>query len=244
MILFDWTHPDPWANIAMDEAVLETAESASLAGHPHPSILRFWEPDQLMVVLGRSSPFSTEVNHDFCETHGIPVIRRCSGGQSIVTGPGCLMYAVLLDYQSYPELRSLDLAHEFVMQKMLAALRLADVNAQMQGTCDLTLGGKKFSGNSLRCKRSWFIYHGTMICDLDVAAIANCLGTPVRQPGYRADRSHSDFLTQLPISTAHLKQSITQVWNAQRDHYRYPDLLTSELVAKKYRTKKWTQKVN
>ena len=64
-----------------------------------------------------------KTNRSYCDANQIEIIRRCSGGQTIVTGPGCLMYAVLLDYRRRPELRMLDRAHEFVIGKMKTAIQ-------------------------------------------------------------------------------------------------------------------------
>jgi N-acetylneuraminate synthase len=61
-----------------------------------------------LVVIGRSSKAEEEVRLDYCRAHEIPVQRRASGGAAIVSGPGCLMYAVVLSYQLRPALRSLD----------------------------------------------------------------------------------------------------------------------------------------
>ena len=101
------------------------------------------------VVIGRSSSFGSEVNHDYCQRHGIPVFRRVTGGAAIVTGPGCLMYGVLLDYRRRPELRMLDQAHQFVMQKMAAAVRGLGIETEIEGICDLTINHRKVSGQQL-----------------------------------------------------------------------------------------------
>ena len=253
MILADFTLQDSLANIAVDEAMLDVAEASAMEAQGESAfdatdsasseVLRLWEPNSPVVVLGRSSPFETEVNHAYCARHGVPIVRRCSGGQSVVTGPGCLMYAVLLDYRLRPELRMLDVAHAFVMNKMRDALLGVGITTEISGTSDLTLDGRKVSGNSLRCKRHWLIYHGTMICDLDIDLIANCLGQPARQPEYRSQRSHREFLVQLDTTVDQLKAAIAKTWNAEPGGYQWPQDQTRRLLESKYRTAEWTQKV-
>ena len=241
----DLTLDNPLDNIAFDEALLDTAE----ANDDHSEVLRLWEPTSPLVVLGRSSPWQTEVNHSYCTEHQIPVVRRCSGGQSIVTGPGCLMYAVLLDYRSRPELRSLKQAHKFVMSKMQVAVETLGIEAEISGTSDLTVDGQKVSGNALRCKRNWLIYHGTMICDLDIDLIANCLGDPIRQPEYRKERDHRSFLAQLDTSVSELKKAIATAWAADFETHPDAEALASlqekckQLTQSKYATDQWNQKV-
>lgn len=196
-----------------------------------------------MVVLGRSSPLRQEVNVDYCGDTDIEILRRCSGGQSIVAGPGCLMYALLLDYRRRPEMRMLEQVHRLVMGQMQKAIGRLNIDVQMQGTSDLTYQGRKFSGNSLRCKRNWLIYHGTMICGMEIGLIDDCLGTPIREPEYRERRSHIDFLTRLPTSTELLASAIIEQWKVDQPFPSWPQALTRQLATDKYSDACWTGKV-
>ena len=239
MKLLELTLQTSVANVALDEALLEAAELADDSSE----VLRIWEPRVPAVVIGRSSPIEKEVNLEFCNANKFEVFRRCSGGQSIVTGPGCLMYAVVLDYRKRPELRMLERAHQFVMGQMAAALDSLSIKTKLQGTSDLTLDGRKFSGNALRCKRNWLVYHGTMLCDFNLDLIAQCLGDPIRQPEYRSQRSHDDFLAQLPTSTSELSAAIVKQWKATERLEDWPRELTDQLIAEKYSQSEWTFKV-
>ena len=239
MQLLQYTHPTAAGNIAMDEALLDDAE----ANEDTPELLRLWEPNQTIVVLGRSSPVEIETNRKFCTANQIEIIRRCSGGQTIVTGPGCLMYAVLLDYRRRPELRMLDRAHEFVIGKMKAAIQQLGLPVEMKGTSDLTFHGRKFSGNALRCKRNWLIYHGTLLCNFDLNLIDQCLGKPIREPDYREGRSHLEFLTQLPTTTEKLSEAIASQWSSGTRAESWPRELTTHLMQTKYQQEQWNFKI-
>ena len=116
-------------------------------------VLRLWEPKQFMVVVGNSSRLEDEVELDACARIGVPVLRRPSGGAAIVTGPGCLMYSLVLSYSNRPQLKSIDEAHRFVLETIAAALRPLVPSIRRAGISDLAMGDYKFSGNSLRCKR-------------------------------------------------------------------------------------------
>lgn len=102
---FDHPLPTPAENLAFDEALLEWAEE----NVPDGEFLRLWESPTPMVVVGRSSRVAKEVNEAFCRQENIPILRRSSGGAAIVTGPGCLMYAVVLSYTKRPELKDITL---------------------------------------------------------------------------------------------------------------------------------------
>ena len=148
MRLLDLTLKSPHGNIALDEALLDEAE----ATNDPTEVLRLWEPSETVVVIGRSSRTEEEVHVDKCQREDIPIIRRCSGGAAIVTGQGCLMYAVVLSYERRPELRMIDQAHTFVLDTMRTAVGSLLKNVEALGTSDLTVDRFKFSGNSLRCK--------------------------------------------------------------------------------------------
>jgi lipoate-protein ligase A len=234
----------PAENLALDEALLETAEQQAEQGAwGAGEVLRLWESPTPFVVLGRSSPVSREVNQDFCHAQGIPILRRSSGGATIVTGPGCLMYAVVLDLRLRPELSMIDNAHRFVLTRISESLDRLGVPCEIQGISDLTSGGRKFSGNSLRCRRHHLVYHGTLLLSLPIAFVSKCLGTPVREPEYRHERSHQEFLVPLSLSAEALKTSIAEVWGAQDALIDWPRALTTQLAAEKYDTAEWTYKV-
>ncbi|MFN9343024.1 MAG: biotin/lipoate A/B protein ligase family protein [Planctomycetota bacterium] len=255
MRYLELTLDDPAMNLALDEALLETAESlaaghaegASLAadsgaGAASSEILRVWEPATPCVVLGRSSRIDQEVRLLECESRGIPVLRRASGGATIVTGPGCLMYAVLLSYQRMPELRLLDQAHQHVMERQREAVSRLGFECAVQGICDLTWSGRKFSGNSLRCRRHFVRYHGTLLYDFPVELLAHCLGAPERQPDYREQRSHLDFVTNLPAHRADLISSLRTVWGADEPTGDWPLGMTLRLASDKYSRLEWTKR--
>src|SRR5438309_745877 len=111
MQILDLTLSTPAENLALDEALLEWAEEKK----PDAEFLRLWESPRPMVVVGRSSRVAKEVNESACCERRIPILRRSSGGAAVVAGPGCLMYALVLSYNTRPELRDISRAHAFVL---------------------------------------------------------------------------------------------------------------------------------
>src|SRR5215831_6230774 len=85
MELFDFTFATPAENLACDEALLDACERNGSG-----EVLRFWEPHGYFVVVGYGNSIATEVNLAACEAERIPVLRRCSGGGTVLQGPGCL----------------------------------------------------------------------------------------------------------------------------------------------------------
>jgi lipoate-protein ligase A len=249
MYQLDITLDAPAANIALDEALLEWAEDqdATLCCE----VLRLWEPRTPLVVVGRSSRVDVEVNLPACRELKIPVVRRPSGGAAIVTGPGCLMYAVVLDCNRRPELRAVDRAHQFVLERTAQAARSSASHVEHAGTSDLICRdpnephvlAKKFSGNSLRIKRTHLLYHGTILVDFDLSLISQCLRMPPRQPDYRDARPHDQFVTNLSIDVSKFRLALARVWQANEPLEDWPHAKTQTLVEQRYGRDDWNQKL-
>ena len=195
-------------HLALDEALLLSADQ----GEGGES-LRFWEMPSHVVVAGRSTRVGEEIDMDYCRDRGIEILRRCSGGASVVGGPGCLMYSLVLKVEGRGDLRKIDLAHQYVMERVLDALRMQLDDAQFQGTCDLTWRNRKCSGNSLRVARRHLLYHGTLLYDFDLSLIARCLKVAPRQPEYRQGREHHQFVTNVPIDASQFTEDLCKQFN-------------------------------
>jgi lipoate-protein ligase A len=235
MQYLDLTLPTPEENVALDEALLETAE----AGAEPSEVLRLWEPQEMVVVVGRSSQVPVEVDVAACRADGVTILRRTSGGLSIVAGPGCLMYSLVLSYERRPHLRSLDTAHRFVLNTLIGGLERFSTDIACQGTSDLALRNRKFSGNSVRCKRNHLLYHGTLLYDFPLAVISRYLAQPPRAPDYRQGRSHDAFVTNLPADAASLRAALKSAWQAGVSSDDWPRAQVAELVAEKYSRPDW-----
>ncbi|MFO0899900.1 MAG: lipoate--protein ligase family protein [Pirellulales bacterium] len=231
------TLPEPAANLALDEALLEAAEAGELADE----VLRLWEPAAPMVIVGRSGKLAEEVHLDPCAAAGVPVLRRASGGGAIVAGPGCLMYAVVLSVERRPELAQVDAAHRTVLERLVSALRPLAPQVAWEGTSDLALDGRKFSGNSLRCKRRHVLYHGTLLYDFDLALVPRLLRAPPREPKYRDGRPHADFIANLRLGRADLEKALVLAWGAEQPLTEWPRDAVERLCAERYRRDEWNQ---
>jgi lipoate---protein ligase len=238
------TLPTPAENLALDEALLDWAEEAN----PEWEFLRLWESPQPMVVVGRSSRVHEEVYESACAEANVPILRRSSGGAAIVAGPGCLMYAVVLSYRLRPELKDIGRAHAYALGRLAAALGpLASYWGSVAhvGTSDLALVNqsaerRKFSGNSMRAKRTHLLYHGTLMYDADLSLVTRYLRMPPRQPEYRAARSHADFVINLPLDRQSLVAAVDHAWHTTGELTDWPRELVVALVAERFNRESWT----
>ncbi len=238
--LLNLTLPTPAENLALDEALLLDTKG--------PETLRFWEPREPLVVLGRSSRCSEEVDTAACEASQVPLLRRVSGGATIVTGPGCLMYAVVLDTASRPELKAIDRAHTEILTRLASALKTLEPTTDIAGTSDLAFHPNlanplaKFSGNSLRVVRSRLLYHGTLLYDFNLPMIPRLLRTAPRQPTYRDSRTHEQFVANFPATEPQLREAISAAWSASNSVEKLDASLTlavEQLVRERYGRPDW-----
>jgi len=236
MKYLDLTLPSPAANLACDEALLEACEDS-----PEGEVLRFWEPREYFVVLGYANRAESEVNLAACAEAKIAVYRRCSGGGTVLQGPGCLNYSLVLNVAEHPALQGTATASRHIMARQRQAL--AGVLGQavcVAGTSDLALDGRKFSGNAQRHKRAALIFHGTFLLNFNLALMEKFLPMPSRQPDYRQGRTHGQFLANLGVPAALVKLALREAWSAA-EFWEMPPLIPPPL-RQKYAGREWNMK--
>jgi lipoate-protein ligase A len=236
MTYFDLSLPTPAENLACDEALLDAAEEQG-----GPPVLRFWESSTPFVVLGYANKVAEEVNLEQCREIGVPVLRRCSGGGTVVQGPGCLNYSVILSMGESPELQSITGTNQFVMGRTRDALgRALGRSVSIEGHTDLAVGDLKFSGNAQRRKRSWLLFHGTvLLAEFELGLIPRVLRQPPRQPDYRRQRGHEEFVTRLSLNRVAVKEALRAEWKAVATSPEVPLDRIRDLVANRYSRGDW-----
>lgn len=152
------------------------------------------------------------------------------------------MYSVVLSLRVHPRLRQVDQAHQYVISRLVEAVRQQVAGVQWQGTCDLTYRERKFSGNSLRISRDHLLYHGTILHDADLSLIDRCLAMPPRQPGYRRDRRHRDFLVNIPLCPRRLADDLAEQFEAVATDQAWPEATVERLLKQRYRDARWHQR--
>jgi len=205
--LLDLTLPTPVENLALDEALLDELDEED--GDP---VLRFWESGRLFVVLGAACSPVHDVHLSACEQDGVPVLRRASGGGTVLQGPGCLSYAFVLPIQLHPQLGTIRSTNQFVLERIAGALRRWEPSTTFHGISDLAISGRKISGNAQRRTRRAILFHGTILHAMPAEVIARYLTHPSRQPDYRRDRPHDSFLRTIQAPPQDIKQAIAEAW--------------------------------
>lgn len=212
MFLKDITLPTPQENILYDNVLLELAEKGDGG-----ETLRFWESSELFIVLGRICDPATDLRVAKVLADRVPVLRRSSGGGTVVQGKGCLNYTLVLSKER-PEIQDLRRSYRFILGRVTAALKNLGIDAACRPLSDIALAqnNKKISGNAQKRSRKFILHHGTLLYGFDLEKIEKYLTMPKDVPEYRQNRSHSDFVTNIPAEAGALKREIQRSFSATR----------------------------
>lgn len=168
-------------------------------------IVNFGSPQA--IVMGISNQPELLLDLPKVKTHRIPVIKRFSGGGTVIVDENTLFITFImqkehLDLAPYPEpiLKwSTDL---YISAWNIPAFQLREN--------DYCIGDKKCGGNAqYMCKNRW-VHHTSFLWDYKLESM-NTLLIPPKRPEYRKDRSHDAFLSRLKSFGADPKTRIEQL---------------------------------
>ena len=236
----DLTLPTPAENLACDEALLDGCEEHG------EETLRFWESPVPFVVVGYGNRVASEVNVEECQRRGVLILRRCSGGGTVVQGPGCLNYNLTLRWDESGPLASVTATNQFIMERNRAALaQLLGMEVSVQGHTDLAFrevessSWLKFSGNAQRRRRRTLVFHGTILHGFDLSLIETLLNFPSAQPDYRADRRHPEFVRNIRALPDRIRAALSVAWSAQDSFTEIPRQRMEQLCREQYENEAW-----
>jgi len=221
-------------NLALDEALLLQAE-AGAGGE----VLRFWHWPQYAVVLGAGGVMADDVHVEACQGDGVPILRRASGGGTVLLGPECLIFSLVLNMEKQPELQHITSSYRFILGRIAEALHDLQPGIELAGTSDLAVAGRKFSGNSQQRKRRFLLHHGTILHALDLSRIGHYLKLPPRRPGYRGERGHDEFVMNLEAPVDEITARIQTIWQATEECTIWPAERVQQLLADRYERDDW-----
>ena len=235
--ILDLTLDSAAENVALDDVLLRTTEEQDA-----PPLLRIWELNEYAVVVGRANRIERNVNLAACRADGVPIIRRSSGGGTVLLGPGSLVYSLVLRVESGSRLVDIDGTTRIIMERIRKAVAGQLPGVEREGVSDLAIDAIKFSGNSQRWLRRAMLHHGTLLYNFDLDRMERYLGTPERVPDYRRDRDHKAFLRNIPVTRRVLAAALAEEWEA-RLPMQHPDLApVRQAVRELYGCAEWTFK--
>ncbi|WP_347861215.1 lipoate--protein ligase [Salimicrobium sp. PL1-032A] len=181
---------DPTINLAIEEYALKNLDISE-------TYLLFYinEPS---IIIGKNQNAIEEINTDFVDENGIHVVRRLSGGGAVYHDLGNLNFSFLTkdDGNSF---------HDFAKftEPVVDALKQLGAPAELSGRNDLTIEGRKISGNAQFTTKGRMFSHGTLMFHSEVENVVRSLNVKsekIRSKGIKSIRSRvaniSEYLSE------------------------------------------------
>lgn len=157
--------------------------------------LLVWQPEETIIVLGQSNTPERSLLAEKVIAAGIPVTKRPTGGEAVILTP---RMAVITVAREFPQMaRSRDFFME--VNAMILDL-LSDLGVRNYGTMgisDITIGNRKILGSSMHRRENRLVYHAVLNIAEDPSIFGEYLRHPSREPDYRRNRPHGEFVTSL-----------------------------------------------
>lgn len=129
------------------------------------TVFLFWRTTPTLMV-GRYQNVLEEVDKAYADAHHIRIVRRMSGGGTIYTDMGGWQFTFI------EKAREEDIQFQRYIAPVTDALRELGVEADFNGRNDLTIGGKKISGNAQYRLGGQVVHHGSLLFDTNLEEMA------------------------------------------------------------------------
>lgn len=170
---------DPRINLAIEEYALKSLDI-------NDTYLLFYinEPS---IIIGKNQNTIEEINREYVESNGIHVVRRLSGGGAVYHDLGNLNFSFITkdDGDSFNDFGKFT-------KPVTDALHKLGVEAELSGRNDITVGGRKISGNAQFSTKGRMFSHGTLMFDSEVEHVVSALNVKmekIKSKGIKSIRS-------------------------------------------------------
>ena len=222
---------DPYFNIASEEYLLKSRKEF---------FVYLWK-NSPSVILGVNQNAFKEVNLKYTESHGIKIVRRLTGGGAVYHDLNNLCYTFIAPFNSGEE------SYKKFTAPIIEYLNSLGVKAEFSGRNDITVGGRKISGNAQTVFGKRIMCHGTILIDTDESAMENAL-TPnklkIESKGINSARKRvanvKDFLPD--ITADRIKDGLKELFLKTCNPYEFTkeDIAAINALAKeKYSSFEW-----
>lgn len=215
MLIIKRHNTDPYFNLATEEFVLKNFEDDSFM---------LWR-NAPSIIVGKHQNTLAEINVEYVKQNNIPVVRRLSGGGAVFHDLGNLNFTfirkgqteALVDFRRYTE-------------PILEVLQKMGIDAKFEGRNDLTIGGKKFSGNAEHIWKNRILHHGTLLFSAHMPDLSQALNA---DPLKFQDKSVKSVRSRVTNISDHLREpmDVMQFAAMIESHIteKYPDARLIEL---------------
>src|SRR5450756_2322293 len=138
---------DPYLNLAYEEYLVESAGADE-------AILFLWQNHDTVVIGCNQNPWR-ECDISAMGWDGVKLARRVTGGGAVFHDMGNLNFSFIVPRARYDVVRQGSV--------IIGALRSIGIAAEQTGRNDITIGGRKFSGNAFMHRKTTSLHHGTIL---------------------------------------------------------------------------------
>ena len=193
------------------------------------------------IIVGRKQNTLSEINHDYVTQNAIPVVRRLSGGGAVYHDMGNLNFCFIIR-----NVKNKDQDFSRYTMPVVNFLQGLGVNAVLEGRNDLTIDGKKFSGNAKYFSDKNMLQHGTILFSASLGELSKALKVDSAKFNDKAVKSIQARVTNiyehLPIKMelSEFTDRLIKYINAEYYELNNIDLEQIDLLVKeKYDTWDW-----
>ncbi len=123
--------------------------------------LHIYSRDRATISLGRFRELDIDVRKDAVEHLGLSVVRRISGGSTILTGTSQIIYSYIAEDNFFNKKDS----YYKICGCVVLALSYIGLDAEYKEPNDVLVGGMKISGGAQYRSKGYLIQHGTIIIE-------------------------------------------------------------------------------
>ena len=167
------------------------------------------------MIIGKGSNPQDELRADNILRDNIPVIKRTTGGCAVVVAPE--MFVASFAVANDPSKKNNEYFELFNGVILKAFQKIGVENLGTAGISDLTLNDLKVVGSAIYRNKDQVFYHAVINIAGDIELMEKYLKIPTRQPDYRQNRTHRDFVTSFKaqgyqIKLADFEQALKSEW--------------------------------
>jgi lipoate-protein ligase A len=163
--ILNLSYPSPFRNLALEEALATSNETASR------TTVRLWE-NPPTAILGRYQKPTHEIDIAFCETRGIEIARRFTGGGAVYHDHGNLNFTIATTRTRDCTITGL---HNRYTAIILGMLRNFGVEGSFASPNTIEVSGKKISGAAAWVGNQNVLWHASILISTDTMALRGAL---------------------------------------------------------------------